>query len=459
MSLPEHEPPDRLSKEALFRYQVLSQVLSCMQTGASRGACTLRAAEALHATLDGKTRRTSVRTIQRWLKAYEAAGLAGLERCKRAHNEGSKAVPQVFLDFVARQKTEEDRDASIPELIERAGELGILDPKVPIVRSTVWRAAKRRGIPLSRRKRGPNQGDMRRFAYPHRMQMLLCDGKHFRAGAERRKRVALFFLDDATRFGLHVVVGTSETAALFLRGVYETLRKHGLPDACFVDNGPGFIARDTVEVMARLEVSLIHGTAGYPQGHGKIEAFNKTAKARVLRGLNHRSDVETSCGALELRLLHYMEERYNHTPHEALDGATPAQRFDQDPRPLRFHEDDADLRSRFVVTIERRVTADHTVSVASVDYEVPRGHAGEKTLVYRRVLENTLHVVHEGHLVRIAPVDLARNARDSRGNQQENTLENQTTPLPRSAASIAFERDLPPLTGPDGGFVGPLASI
>jgi hypothetical protein len=39
------------------------------------------------------------------------------------------------------------------------------------------------------------------------MQMVLCDGKHFRAGAARLRRVALFFLDDATRMGLHVVVG------------------------------------------------------------------------------------------------------------------------------------------------------------------------------------------------------------------------------------------------------------
>jgi len=46
--------------------------------------------------------------------------------------------------------------------------------------------------------------------------MVLADGKHFRAGAKRLRRVALFFLDDSTRYGLEVVVGTAESAPLFL---------------------------------------------------------------------------------------------------------------------------------------------------------------------------------------------------------------------------------------------------
>ena len=43
---------------------------------------------------------------------------------------------------------------------------------------------------------------------------MLADGKHFRAGAARLRRVALFF-DDATRYGLQVLVGTAESSELF----------------------------------------------------------------------------------------------------------------------------------------------------------------------------------------------------------------------------------------------------
>ena len=44
--------------------------------------------------------------------------------------------------------------------------------------------------------------------------------------------------------GLHVVVGTSENAELFLRGLYETMLSYGMMDALFVDRGPGFVATD-----------------------------------------------------------------------------------------------------------------------------------------------------------------------------------------------------------------------
>jgi len=60
-------------------------------------------------------------------------------------------------------------------------------------------------LPL-RRVPAKQEADQRRFAYPHRMMMVLADGKHFRAGPARKRVVAPFFLDDASRFGLGVVV-------------------------------------------------------------------------------------------------------------------------------------------------------------------------------------------------------------------------------------------------------------
>lgn len=59
------------------------------------------------------------------------------------------------------------------------------------------------------------------------MMLVIADGKHFRAGAARLKRVALIFMDDATRYGLIVIVGTSENASDFLRGLWEVIRRHG----------------------------------------------------------------------------------------------------------------------------------------------------------------------------------------------------------------------------------------
>jgi hypothetical protein len=180
----------------------------------------------------------------------------------------SRALPDTLLDFLAAEKAEE-RYALVPELIRRALQLGVIGPHQRIDRTSVWRACVCLGLPL-RRVPAKQEADRRRFAYPHRMMMMLADGKHFRAGVGRKRRVAVFFLDDATRFGLGVVVGTDETAELFLRGLHTVLRRFGFMDVLFLDRGPGFRADDTAAACHRLDIHLVLGTAGYPEGHGKM---------------------------------------------------------------------------------------------------------------------------------------------------------------------------------------------
>jgi hypothetical protein len=218
----------------------------------------------------------------------------------------------------------------------------------------------------------------------------------------------------------------------------------------YVDNGSGFIALDSLEVARKLAVHLIHGTAGYPQGHGLIERFNRTLSEQALRGLAGHPEVDPHCAALELRLRHFLRERYNRTPHEALDGDTPERRFLADPRPLRFHPSTEHLRAAFLVHLQRRVSNDHVVSVDDVAYEVPRGYAGTRLLLYRHLLEGTLSMLHEGRLLALAPVDTLANAH---GRRARSRREDPPAPIPaKTAAQLAFERDLSPVVDPDGGF-------
>jgi len=445
--------PTEPSPESLFRYQVVSAVRARVLGDESLAAAVREVASQTHRTIDGTPRRVKERTLYRWLGAFRKRGFRGLEPDRhRPRTSTSVVLPPDLLDHLAAQKRLDPR-TSIPELIRRACESGVVSPDAHIDRTTVWRACKRMDLPVEHRKGEKDRGDVRRFAYPHRMDMVLCDGKHFRAGATRARRVALFFLDDATRTGLHSVVGTSESAELFLRGLYETVRKVGLATVLFVDHGPGFIADDTWDVARHLDVSLVHGTERYPQGHGKVERFNRTALADVLRVLDRRPDIDPDCRALELRLQHYLSEVYNHRPHEAIGNRTPYECFNADPKPLRFPESDAGLRRCFVIHEKRRVSNDNVVSLDSVDYEVPRGHIGEQVTIHRRVLDGTIAVLHEGRLIDLHPVDLALNARSRRAPGDNGSADDEEIhPLPKSAAEIAFDRDFGPVVDSDGGL-------
>jgi len=440
-----------LSPEALFRYQIVSAVKARELSGQRTDAAVREAAAQTHLTPAGEPRAVSVRTIYRWL-----AEPGRDESAEPASGPPapviSRALPAALLTFLEEEKAA-DRYASVPELLRRAHQLGVLGPHQQIDRTSVWRACVRLGLPL-RRVPAKQEADRRRFAYPHRMMMMLADGKHFRAGVRRRKRVAVFFLDDASRFGLGVVVGTHETAELFLRGLHAVIRRFGFMDIVFLDGGPGFRADDTAAACHRLDLHLVIGTAGYPEGHGKIERFNQTAQAQVLRGLIGAADVDDDCGALELRLAHFLDHGYNRQPHEALGGQTPLDRFEADTRALRFPDSDATLADRFVVTETRKVSADNVISYAGTDYEIPRGHASTEIAVGRHLLSGALSVVHDGNLVTLAPVDLARNAASRRAAPPAPAPDDDES-APRTAAQLAFARDFAPVVGPDGGFPAP----
>ena len=440
--------PLMLSPEALFRYQIVSAVKARGLSGQGTDAAVREVAAQHHLTLAGEQKTAAVRSIYRWLAELDRDRPSAIETAQ-PERAISRALPEPLVDFLATEKAE-DRYASVPELIRRARERGVIGPHERADRTSVWRACVRLGLPL-RRVPAKHEADKRRFAYPHRMMMMLADGKHFRAGVSRAKRVAVFFLDDATRFGLGVVVGTVESAELFLRGLHRVLRRFGFMDIVFLDRGAGFKADDTVAACRHLDIHLVLGTAAYPEGHGKIEKFNQTTQSQILRGLPGAADVDADCGALELRLSHFLDHRYNQQPHEALGGQTPLARFEADTRALRFPTDDADLTDRFVVTETRKVSADNIVSYDRIAYEVPRGHAGTKVTVWRHLLSGALSVVHDGRLVALAPVALAQNAVSRRAVPSAPAPDDDER-APQTAAQLAFARDFAPVVGPDGGF-------
>ena len=444
-------PQDQAPADALFRYQIVSQVLSRQHKGEPRPEAIDAVSGIVHVTVDGKQQYVSKRSIYRWVAAYQAKGFTGLLPAPRK-TMPSYVLPGPFLEFIKEQK-EDDPCASIPELIRRAKQLAIIPADRSIDRTTVWRGLQRMGFNTRRRKYPKKLRDSRRFAYPHRMNMVLCDGKHFRAGVGRSKRVALFFIDDATRMMLGVIVGTAESAGLFLHGLHHIVKTYGRMTSIFLDNGPGFVAHDTINVLKNLNILCIHGTRAYPEGHGKIERFNQTVKQQCLRHLDGNPQVDSACSALTLRLGHYLTHQYNQTPHESLKKETPWSRFHNDPKELRFVENQEILDNSFVVHEKRHVSTDNIVSIDAIQYEMVRGYAGTTVVIQRNVLNNTLFCIDGGRLIKLVPVDLADNARAGRA-CHHGTADEPSPGHTRSSADIAFNRDVLPIVDADGGFTG-----
>lgn len=451
MSMKKTAFPDvSMDEETLQRLQVIGMVRWLEDSGRTRAQAVKEVCRKPMRQLDGAQRCLKPRTVYRWLQRHADHGVAGLRSKPRSRQVDSAVLEPELVAFIKDQKTT-DPAASIPEVIRRARQRDVIAAAQSVDRTTVWRLCKQLDLP-TRLRPSKHEGDMRAFAHAHRMTCILCDGKHFRAGAERLRRVALVFIDDASRYVPYGIVGTSENKWLFLRALYECVGIAGFADIYFLDGGPGFIAHDTERVILSFDFGhLIHGTAGYPEGHGKVERFNQTLQNDLLRGWDGAADVDPDCTALTLRLQHYLHNVYNVRPHKGIANQTPLQRWTKDKRALRFPADRSALRQKFILGDSYKVSNHHVITIGKDHYEAPLGTARKTVTVYRNALTSEVHVLHQGELVTLQPVDLSRNAIDRRAKRREEAKQSNAMP-PKTAANMAFDRDCAPLVGPDGGF-------
>lgn len=439
------------SQEALFRFQVVSAVLGYELMGMSRDEAVALAA-CLHHDLRGNQRSVSTRSVRRYMAAYEEAGVDGLEPMQRK----KLAIPsRVIRDEVASFLIEEcsTTNESIPELIRRARAHDILRPDEKISRVSVWRMLKRQGLTIARTPRA--HPDQRRNAQVHRMQFVLADFVHFYAGPTRTKRLAIYFLDDASRYCLGVAVTTDgEATEVFLGAFYEVLCRFGLMKSMYLDGGPAFKADDSAQILAQLNVGLIMGEHRYPQAHGKIERFNRSAKARILRSLAGDPDVDPGPKALAHRLHFDALEIYNHLPHEGIKGQTPHDRFYGDTRALTPAPSEQHLREHFTIAERRKVTNDNVISFKGTAYDMPCGYSRTYVTLHRRVLEdNHLYFENQGKLIQLKPVDVYLNARTPRAKpKHKKPRRNDQAQPKKSASTIQYEKTYGSVLDQDGGF-------
>ena len=164
----EPKPPN---PEGLFRYSILSQVINRILGGQTRPEAIEAVSSRIVMDLVGKTRSISVRTIYRWLAAFEEGGSQALEPTIRTSQVLS--LPEDLLDFFKQEKLA-DPIVSVPELIRRAQILGHISPNETIDRTTVWRNLKRMGVNTKRVKsvKASKKHHCKRFSFPHRMDMV-----------------------------------------------------------------------------------------------------------------------------------------------------------------------------------------------------------------------------------------------------------------------------------------------
>ena len=339
----------------------------------------------------------SRQTVHSWIVRYEQGGLAALSD----HSHRPATCPHELAAELQAAICELRREhpgwgpRRIEHQLRRTG----VDP-VP-GRSSIYRCLKRHGLVELRRRRKRRE-EFRRWERDRPMQLWQMDvmgGVELEDGTELK---VVTGVDDHSRFCVAAGLVTRATSKAVCQVLGASLSRYGIPDEILTDNGRCFTGRfgpNPVEVLfdrILRENGISHRHTGVrsPTTTGKIERFHQSLRREFLDGRVF-SNAEQAQGELDAWVTEYNTDR----PHQALEMATPAERFglkpiarDRRSVPVDPHEDET---GQWVL---RRVASNGVVSVDNQMFSVGNAYAAE--LVDVLVDETTIQVWSKNHLIK-----------------------------------------------------------
>lgn len=419
-------PKDQAEQVALFRSEIIGALSRReLAHGELRGELHALSLTLFRPPGADCTRRFSIPTLERWLYDYKKGGLAALcpkPRSDRGHAQELSAEQQTLLcDIRCEHPT-----ASVALILRTLILDGRID-KDALSESTLSRFFKEKGLDRQAlAQRGHTRARLRWQA--ERPGALwhgdVCHAPNIRIGQTQFPVRIHALLDDASRYVVALEARTTEKESDMLELLVGALRRHGAPDALYLDNGATYRGDALRLGCERLGITLLHAKPYDAPARGKMERFWRTLRQGCLDYLGELS----SHHDVNLRLRAFLDQHYHRTPHGALVGKSPAQVYAAGERaPDALTE--AKIRSALTMRDPRRVRRDSTLSIAGTDYEIDQSYlCGRVVTVVRCLVEggDPPYVEHEGQRLVLHPVDPIKNARRKR----------QPIPTPPTSGSV-----------------------
>jgi transposase InsO family protein len=265
----------------------------------------------------------------KWLARYAAEGRDGLAgRSRRPHRSPARTVASVEAEVLRIR--EESNNAwggrKIAHVMEREG------AAVTPAQSTITEILRRHGKLGQHASEHP--GPYQRFERARPNELWQMDFKGDFALSRGRRCYPLTVIDDHSRYSLCAQACDNEQDHPTREQLAVVFRRYGLPDAMLMDNGSpwgdsggGRYTAFAVWLL-RLGIRVTHGRPYHPQTQGKDERLHRTMKAEI--ALDRLTDLDQCQRAFDK-----WRHAYNHhRPHQAIDMATPSERYRPSKRPF-----------------------------------------------------------------------------------------------------------------------------
>jgi transposase InsO family protein len=344
------------------------------------------------------------------LKArYEAEGETALEPHSRRPKTSPRALAPEVVELIARVR-KELADAGLdagPETIAWHLEH---HHGHRVARSTISRHLTAAGLVTPEPKKRPKSSYIRfQAAMPN--ETWQSDFTHYRLtrpdGRPGADVEIITWLDDCTRYALHVSAHIRVTTPIVLTTFRESLARHGIPASTLTDNGMVYTVRfaggrggrNSFEAeLNRRHIIQKNSRPGHPTTCGKAERFQQTMK-KWLRA----QPVQPTTTAELQALLDLFADEYNHRrPHRSLPHrATPATLYDSMPKALPGPTTDPETHERVRhdrVDKAGSVTLRHNSRLHHIG--VGRTHAGTCVILLIQDLQIRIVNAATGELLR-----------------------------------------------------------
>jgi len=353
--------------------------------------------------------------IYELLARYRDEGEAAFEPHSRAPKTSPGATPPETAELVLRlrkQLLEAGHDAGPDTLLWHLAQ----HHDVTISRATVHRILTRHGAITPEPKKKPKSSYVRfQAAMPNETWQSdfthypLSNTTTFPKGIE-----IITWLDDCTRYALHVSAHRAITTPIVLKTFKETAGQHGIPASTLTDNGMVYTVRlagigrqggrNGFEQQLRAwHVVQKNSRPNHPTTCGKVERFQQTMK----KWLRAQPDQPATIDELQTLLNRFRTEYNQHRPHRSLPHrATPAARYDTMPKAVPGPSRDAETHDRIRHDIVDK-SGSVTLRIAGQLRHIGVGRTHARTHVILLIQDLDVHSINAitGELLRELTID------------------------------------------------------
>jgi transposase InsO family protein len=273
--------------------------------------------------------------ISRLLSRYRDEGEACFEPRSRRPRSSPAATPAATVDLVVelrKQLTEQGLDAGADTIGWHLAHRH----DTTVSRATINRILVRAGQVTPDPSKRPKASYIRfEAAMPN--QTWQSDFTHYRLATGQEVEI-LTWLDDHSRYALHISAHPRVTGPLVLATFRQAAGLHGYPASTLTDNGMVFTTRyaggrggrnHLEHELRRLDIVQKNSSPGHPTTCGKVERFQQTMK----KWLRAQTPQPATLTDLQILLDRWRELYNQQRPHRSLPHrATPATTYTARPK-------------------------------------------------------------------------------------------------------------------------------